>query len=96
MTKDLYGENQLQEVDWEIVSLSDGCALFCIVTRTQLMMRLYSDSIGCLEMSDYTELFDVDVMCQRIENEFGLSLDSYQWSEILESAVIHTFQLDTP
>ncbi len=96
MTNNLFDENLLHTENWETASLSDSCDLFCIVTRTQLMMRLYDESIGCLEFSDYTELFDVEVMVQRIENEAGLILDPQQWSEILASAEIHTFQLDTP
>lgn len=90
-----FKDNPLLEVGWEIVTLSDPCGLFCVLTPSILMLRLFDDHIGSIYYEHLDELFDVSRMCERIELDASLSLEPSEWCDLLESAVIHKM-LDAP
>ena len=90
-----FEDNPLLVNEWEIATLSDHCDLYCVLTRSTLMLRLFDDNIGSIYYEHVDELFDVFRMCERIEHDTGLCLEPFQWCGLLESAVIHN-QLDVP
>jgi hypothetical protein len=47
-------------------------------------------------MNSDDEVYDAEMICQRINNETGSGLDSDQWLRLLDSAAIHTLLLNKP
>jgi hypothetical protein len=84
-----FKDNSLLGNEWEIATLSDHCDLYCVLTRSNLMIRLYDEHDGSIYYEDVDELFDTSRMCKRIEHDTGLCLEPFQWCDLLESAVIH-------
>ena len=90
-----FKDNPLLRNEWEIATLSDHCDLYCVLTPSILMIRLFDDDLGSIVYEHVNELFDVYRMCERIELDAGLVIEPFQWCGLLESAVIHN-QLDVP
>ena len=57
-------DNPLLQCEWEIATLFDGCALFCVLIPQVLMMRLYDDACGLVQYEHVNELFD-STICWR-------------------------------
>jgi hypothetical protein len=81
--------NSLLGNEWEIATLSDHCDLFCVLTRSSLMIRLYDENLGSVYYEHVDELFDTSRICEQIEHDTGLCLEPFQWCDLLESIVIH-------
>ena len=84
-----FKSNPLLQNEWEIATLWDGCELYCVLTPSTLMIRLYNDDLGSIHYEHVNELFDASRMCERLEVETGPCLEPAQWCSLLESAVIH-------
>lgn len=80
-------DNPLLRYEWEIATLSDHCDLYCVLTRSLLMIRLYDDDLGSLNYEHVNELFDVSRMCEQIKLDAGLIIEPFQWCGLLKSAV---------
>ena len=84
-----FKDNPLLRNEWEIVTLSDHCDLYCVLTPSILMIRLFDDALDSIHYEHVNELFDVSRMCEQIKLDAGLNIQPFQWYGLLESAVIY-------
>lgn len=83
------GKRVLDSDIWSVVAMTDGCDLFCTLTRSALTFQLYSEVIGQMPLNEVSSLFDVEKMLVYVEEEIGLCMSEDHWERLLESAVVH-------
>ena len=74
-------DNPLLRYEWEIATLADHCGLYCVLTRSMLMIRRYDDHLGSVDYEHLNELFDAPRMCDEIERDTGLIITRFQWGD---------------